>query len=324
MIGDQAMRPWFARLEQIFSICYILEIITRLFENGFLLFFWRSPDRNWNIFDFVVTASGGIDLYISSVTNSRSSGSTVCRVFRLLRVLRMFRALRLPALKEAEYVVVLAVEAVLKLSVLVGVVIWVSAIIVTNIFWDCENEEVRHMFGDLSLSMWSIFKLMTLDEWVLNADKVLEVQPEMKLFYIIFIFIAGIALMSLVPAIFIEMHMTSHEIEGRKSAERLLRRTLRKEAIMLTHLFHLVDVDGSGSVSAIEMERAMKSPDVLYKLKEAGLTEHGDLLNVRLGLLELLQEQRDEHGSEQVELTEEDFITQVLRAQKDLSLPLLC
>ncbi len=63
-------------------------------------------------------------------------------------------------------------EATLKLAFLVAMVLFVSAVVFTNILWDVRDEVVAYHFGDLGRSMWTMFVLMTLDDWTKIVEPV--------------------------------------------------------------------------------------------------------------------------------------------------------
>merc|ERR1719375_2177349 len=102
--------------------------------------------------------------------------------------------------------------------------------------------------------MWSLFKLMTLDGWVHTAEKVIGERPSMMVFFVGFVFCASIAIMSLVPAIFIELHMDAKEREEKELKEQEDRDYRDQQTKVLHRLFLLTDADNSGAVSQPEIE----------------------------------------------------------------------
>eukprot|EP00418_Pyrodinium_bahamense_P068644 CAMPEP_0179099968 /NCGR_PEP_ID=MMETSP0796-20121207/46141_1 /TAXON_ID=73915 /ORGANISM="Pyrodinium bahamense, Strain pbaha01" /LENGTH=67 /DNA_ID=CAMNT_0020797771 /DNA_START=26 /DNA_END=226 /DNA_ORIENTATION=- len=67
--------------------------------------------------------------------------------------MRLFRAARF--LGEVEEVLILAIKATAKLASIVALVVFVSAIVVTNLLYDVSNPKVAASFADLQTSMWS-------------------------------------------------------------------------------------------------------------------------------------------------------------------------
>lgn len=202
--------------EVYFTIFYVLELSWRLIENGLTRFFCGSHDWVWNWFDLIITVSCVADeLYSmfhgdhSGRRGSDAAVSRTARLFRVMRILRPFRALRF--LSEVDYVLLMTMRHLAKLSVIVALVIFVSAIVATNMLWDCDEPEVVAMFGDFWISLWTMFQLMTLDSWIELTDRVIAVRPDMLVFFGFYIFVASIAVMTLVPAIFIELGAIQRE-----------------------------------------------------------------------------------------------------------------
>merc|ERR1719157_374659 len=96
--------------------------------------------------------------------------------------------------------------------------------------------------------MLTLFEIMTLDGWTSIARLVTSEYPGMIWFFLVYIFCAAIALMSLVPAIFVELNLesTAKEKEARAIAAKEQAREDTK--LMLHRLFRLTDVNKNGLV----------------------------------------------------------------------------
>merc|ERR1719379_3005405 len=128
----------------------------------------------------------------------------------------MFRVLKFMA--QAEYVLKTASKATLKFGMMMSTVIFMSGVAFTNLLWDCQDPAVSSMFGNLNRSMWSLFQIMTLDNWVAKTDLIIEERPAIWVFFLMFVFCASICLISLVPAIFIELHIDAQQREAKAKA----------------------------------------------------------------------------------------------------------
>mmetsp|Transcript_8398 Transcript_8398/g.19377 ORF Transcript_8398/g.19377 Transcript_8398/m.19377 type:complete len:330 (+) Transcript_8398:3-992(+) len=244
-------------------------------------------------------------------------GFAAARLFRVLRILRLFRALRF--LNEVDIVLVTVAKATFKLSLLVLLVVFISAIVTTNLLWDAPDERVTSQFSDLGTSMWTMFKLMTLDNWIDSAGPVIAIKPCMKIFFVAFIFCGSIALMSLVPAIFIELNLDARKRQATVLAMRRKKELFATKKALLQRLFQIVDDDANGYVSVSEMSRALASDITVRQLQEAGLTKEGELRDLKLGLFDLYEEQLEEHGENaDPELGEAAFLKSVLDAWGDV------
>lgn len=305
----------FDSLELAFTAFYTVEISWRMWERGILTFL-STDDWWWNWFDLVITVLSVVDTALSETTGS-SSGASVTRLFRVFRILRMFRAMKF--LNEVDYVLAQAATATLKLAAIVTLVLFVSSIIATNMLWDSRDPIVADMFSNLPNSMWAMFKLMTLDDWQSVCERVIKVKPGMLMFFVVFIFTTSIALISLVPAIFIEISLNARkrEEEVREAKQSL---HLRKEKKRLLHtLFQLTDRDHNGKVSVEEIKAILTNDTCLRKLQESGLTGPGELRDLRLGLFDLWEESFEESARSDFEISEEEFITGLLRVRENVS-----
>jgi Ca2+-binding EF-hand superfamily protein len=176
--------------------------------------------------------------------------------------------------------------------------------------------------------MWSLFKLMTLDDWIVISEKVIHEKPGMRVFFIGFIFTTSMALISLVPAIFIEITLSSKSRADKLQEELKKDQTRRQKEKSLRTLFKVTDADSSGRVSLEELRTVLTDPSSMKKLRDAGLTQPRELEDVRLGLFDLfetrLEELRQQNTArlvpmESVQMSEEEFISSLLRTETDLS-----
>jgi len=319
-IRESWARPVFSKLELLFTVVYVAEIFCKLRDKGSNLFFCGA-DRVWNIFDFIITATGVLDSISSALGAKGGSGASAGRLFRILRILRLFRTLRF--LNEVDYVLATAAKATLKLSLLVFLVVFISAIVVTNMLWDADDEIVQHMFGDLGNSMWTMFTLMTLDNWITTIERVLEIKPGMLIFFVLFIFVASIALMSLVPAIFIELNMTSRKRDEEREKTKADNKLKKGWTKMLTGLFKKADDNDNGFICQEEMKAVLTQEKKLRNFQRgSGLMDEGDFMHVKLGLFELWEEQAQEYGDlhedEFPGLNKEDFVNKTFRHRLDV------
>lgn len=200
----------FDLLEVFFATLYTMEICWRIQERGLLTFMCKD-EWWWSWFDLLVVLLSILDIALSTVMGFSAQASAV-RTFRILRVLRMFRILRF--IGEADDVVIRVGKAVLKLLLVVTLIIFIAAVIATNLLWDCSDPGVADTFQDLAQSIWSMCKLMTLGDWTLVNEQVSEVKPGMLVFFMAFAFTTSTVLASLVPVIFLELSLKTCAVNG--------------------------------------------------------------------------------------------------------------
>lgn len=182
---------FFESLDDIILGVFIIEAVLKLYAFGYKYFL--NP---WNVFDFLIVAI--------SVVPAAGPFS----VFRTLRILRTLRLVNnVPKLR-------LIIEALLKsipnigwISLLLMVVFYIFAVLGTNLY----GKEFPELFGGLGNSMFTLFQIMTLENWSSGiARPMMETMPYAYVFFIPFILIATYTTLNIFIAIVVntmnEMH----------------------------------------------------------------------------------------------------------------------
>ncbi|MCZ4297562.1 ion transporter [Henriciella marina] len=177
-------------IDRAITYIFAVEIFLKLVV--YRLLFFRS---GWNWFDFIVV---GISL---------APGSEAFSVLRALRVLRVLRLLHVvPMMKRITEALLKALPGMGAIVAVLALLIYVYAVMATNMYGNTDNEEVLELFGDLPSSAFSLFQVMTMDGWRFEVvQKVIDDgHPWAWLFFITFIFIASFAVLNLFIALVVE------------------------------------------------------------------------------------------------------------------------
>lgn len=163
---------------------------TKFFRNG------------WNIFDVTVIAISLIPA---------TGAFAVLRAMRVLRVLRLLHFV--PMLRRITEALFRALPGMTAIIAVMVLMIYVSAVIATNLFGSTENPEVLALFGDLYSSALSLFQVMTMDGWRFEVmQKVIDDgHPYAWVFFLVFIFLASFAILNLFIAVFVEALQAEHD-----------------------------------------------------------------------------------------------------------------
>ena len=110
----------------------------------------------------------------------------------------------------------------------------VLSVCATNMLWDFPDAEVAACYGNLGATMWTLFKIMTMDGWIGRVETVMEVHPNMLYFYAVFVFLS-LSSVSIVPAIFIDILLedllkTRDEVRREEKRRKRARRAARRGA----------------------------------------------------------------------------------------------
>ncbi len=128
---------------------FVAEIIVKMGAHGRRP--WRYFLDPWNVFDFLIVAVCFMPINAQYVT--------VLRLARLLRVLKLVRAL--PRLQILVGALLKSIPSMLYVSVLLFLLFYLYGVAGTFMF--AENDPVH--FRNLQLSMLSLFRAVTLEDW---------------------------------------------------------------------------------------------------------------------------------------------------------------
>lgn len=163
---------------------FVVEITMKLYAEG-LRFFTRA----WNIFDFIVV---GVALIPGA------DGLAVLRALRVLRVLRLISVV--PALRRVVDALVRAIPGIISIAALLAIIFYVGAVMATMLF----GEAFPETFGDLGASLFSLFQVMTLDNWSMIARDVSAVIPWAPAFFVPFVLTSALTVLNLFIAVIVD------------------------------------------------------------------------------------------------------------------------
>ncbi len=178
---------WGLALEVVDNAClavYVVELALKLYADRARFF------RNgWNIFDFVIVAG------------SLVPGANTFAVLRALRVLRVLRLISVvPALRRVVDGLGRAIPGILSVAALLLIVFYVGAVMATTLYGAAFPE----LFGSLEDSVFTLFQMMTLDDWANVTRTVMEEYPLAPVFFVVFVFVSALTVLNLVVAVIVD------------------------------------------------------------------------------------------------------------------------
>jgi voltage-gated sodium channel len=188
-------------LDKIVLGVFVLEMLLKLY--AYRLSFFRS---GWNIFDLSIIAISLIPA---------SGALAILRTFRVFRVLRLFSIV--PQMRQVITGLLRAIPGMTSVVAIISIIFFVFSVLVTKIFGQTGDETLESLFGDLGSSMFTLFQLMTLEDWVGGI-----VEPAMKLhpwawaIFIPFIILTTFAILNLFIGVIVEAMQNVHDEEQRK------------------------------------------------------------------------------------------------------------
>ncbi|QFU09434.1 Ion transport protein [Rhodobacteraceae bacterium THAF1] len=187
-------------LDTVCLSIFVVELAAKLY--AYRLAFFRS---GWNIFDFIVV---GIALAPSS------GGLSVLRALRILRVLRVVS--NAPRLRRVIEGFLSALPGMASVFLLMALIFYIAAVIATKLFGAAFPE----WFGDLGLSAYTLFQIMTLESWSMGIVRpVMEAYPYAWAFFVPFIMVTTFAVVNLIVGLIVNSMQSAHEEESVAATE---------------------------------------------------------------------------------------------------------
>ena len=141
----------------------------------------------------------------------------IVRTLRILRVLRLFSIV--PQMRQVINGLLRAIPGMTSVLAIIAIIFFVFSVLVTKIFGNAGDADLDLLFGDLGTSMFTLFQLMTLENWV---DGI--VKPAMELYdwawviFIPFIILTSFAILNLFIGVIVEAMQNVHDEEQRRMA----------------------------------------------------------------------------------------------------------
>lgn len=172
---------WFIIADQILLWVFTVEIIIRLIGSTSFKSFFKEP---WNLFDFIIVASG--HLFV---------GGHYVTVLRILRVLRVLRAISIiPSLRKMVNALLMTIPSMGTIMLLLSIFFYIYAVIGTTLYKTIAPE----YFGSLHSSLLSLFQVVTLESWASGVMRpILAEDPTSWWFFVTFILIGTFVIFNL-------------------------------------------------------------------------------------------------------------------------------
>ncbi|WP_125778348.1 ion transporter [Antribacter gilvus] len=202
-----AIGPELHALDRAMLAFFVVELTLRLYAHG-----WRFFTNAWNVFDLLVVG-------ISLVPTGGPLG--VLRALRILRVLRLVSTV--PSMRRVVDGLLAAVPGMASVGALLALVIYVSAVIGTNLFGATSPGH----FGNLGVTLFTLFQTMTGEAWPDVAREVMAAQPMAWIFFVVYILVVGFAVLNLFIAVI---------VSGMEGVGELAEHEASTDAIMIDEL----------------------------------------------------------------------------------------
>jgi len=180
---------------------FTLEILIKFIAQGN-----RPQDffkSSWNTFDFIIVAAA----FIPGISDQ----TTILRLIRLLRVLRLLSSM--PNLQIMVMALAHSFPRIGQMGLLAGLLFYVYAVIGQTLFskHDPEHWETLH------ISLLSLFRTLTLEDWTDLMYKGMELHPWSWVFFVSFVLLATFVIFNMLIGIILTSMEEARDIVIREN-----------------------------------------------------------------------------------------------------------
>ena len=194
----------------------------------------------WNVFDF--------SIIVLAFIPATGSFAIVARLARLMRLLRLVSAI--PELRLIVATLVRSIPSMLHIVALMSLMVYIYAIIGYQLFHEHDPEHWRN----LGISLLSLFRVVTLEDWTDIMYKAMELHPLTWIYFVSFVVLGTFVVINLFIAVVINnldeaKQERLRELEQAPTADSLLselRATQQSLRRLEQQLRARQDEDGSG------------------------------------------------------------------------------
>lgn len=183
-----------ALLDLAITIFFVIEIVIRYLACPKKKKFFHN---GWNIFDTVIV--------IGSLIPAGGSGVLLARLLRVFRVLRLVSMV--PELRLLINALLKAIPRMGYIGLLMFVIFYIYAAI-GSMFFHQINEV---LWGDVSISMLTLFRVATFEDWTDVMYETMTVHPLSWIYYLSFIFLTAFIFLNMMVGTVLEIMSKEHE-----------------------------------------------------------------------------------------------------------------
>ncbi len=178
-----------AWLDHFITVIFLIEIIVRFLGEANKRDFFKS---GWNIFDTIIVVA-------SLVPVDESEMAFIGRLLRIFRVLRMVSII--PELRVLLNSLLKALPQLGYVMLLMFIIFYIYAAIGATLFAPINPE----LWGDISISLLTLFRVMTFEDWTDVMYETMTVYGLSWIYYLTFIFLTAFAFLNMVIGIVVSV-----------------------------------------------------------------------------------------------------------------------
>ncbi|MGS2719221.1 ion transporter [Paraglaciecola aestuariivivens] len=209
-------------LDWFISAFFLTELTIRFLAEHRKRDFFKSF---WNIFDSLI-------VFVSLLPADDAELAVIARLVRVFRVLRMISII--PELRILLVSLLKALPQLGYVMLLMFIIFYIYAAIGSTLF-----EAINPvLWGDITISLLTLFRVMTFEDWTDVMYETMEVYPMSWVFYLSFIFFTAFAFLNMVIGIVVNV-MEQENAKARAEKEEAEGEPSLKEISAQISLLHL-------------------------------------------------------------------------------------
>ncbi len=208
--------------------------ITFFFLAEIAVRFLGEPDKRrffhngWNVFDTLIVT-------VSLIPIEDSELALIGRLVRIFRVLRMVSII--PELRLLLNSLLKALPQLGYVLLMMFIIFYIYAAIGATFFASVNPE----LWGDIAISMLTLFRVMTFEDWTDVMYETMAVYPLSWVFYLSFIFLSAFAFLNMIIGIVVSVMEEEHQETARLAARAAGEPTLKDLQQQMLELRTLLD-----------------------------------------------------------------------------------
>lgn len=183
------------------TLIFLVELVIRFIgEENKKRFFHNG----WNVFDTIIVVASLIPV----------EGSDMAFIGRLLRIFRVLRMVSIiPELRILLNSLLKALPQLGYVMLLMFIIFYIYAAIGATLFATINPE----LWGDISISLLTLFRVMTFEDWTDVMYETMTVYPLSWIYYLSFIFLTAFAFLNMVIGIVVSVIEQEHRKEDEEA-----------------------------------------------------------------------------------------------------------
>lgn len=198
-------------VDNFFTILFSVEIFIKIKSYTFKSF-WKN---SWNRFDFIIISLAIFSVIANKFTSIGLQSIVFITSLRTLRIFKSFRLIKfIPEIQSIVSGVNRAIKSSYVITISFILLIFVVSIFTCSIYKNIAPE----YFGDPFMSIYSIFRIFSIEGWYEIPDIIAERTSNIfafitRIYFVSILFVGGILGMSLINSVFVDAMVSDNNDE---------------------------------------------------------------------------------------------------------------